>query len=99
MPWTIVNTLGKEQNGRHFEDSFILFLYQNCCNILIQIALPFVPKDPVHDQSAIAKTMFWCRTWYKPLSAPMMARLIDAYMRYLAWYRFYAIVGYYFIIM
>ena len=41
--------------------------------ILIEIALKFVPDDPIDNESALGQMMTWHWTGNKPLSAPMMA--------------------------
>ena len=42
-------------------------------DILIEIALKFVPDDPIDNESALGQMMTWHWTGNKPLSAPMMA--------------------------
>ena len=43
------------QNGRHFEDDIFRCIFVNEeLHILIKISLNFVPKGPVHNNSALA---------------------------------------------
>ena len=71
------NTLKPRQNGRNFADVIFkcIFLNENVW-ILIEISLKFVPKCPVNNIPALVQIMAWCRPGDKPLSEPMMVRLL-----------------------
>ena len=49
-------------------------------SISIQISLKFVPKDPIHNKSALVQVMAWHNTGDKPLPEPMLTQFTDAYM-------------------
>ena len=77
-PWPIkVYTLSRRQDGRHFpEDIFkCIFLNYNIW-ISIKISLKFVPKGPINNSPALVQIMAWRRAGDKPLSEPMMVRLL-----------------------
>ena len=71
------NTLKPRQNGCHFPDNIFkcIFLNENVW-ILIKIWLKFVSKDPINKIPALVEIMTWCRPGNKPLSEPMMVRLL-----------------------
>ena len=71
------NTLGPIQNGRHFPDDLFkwIFLNQNVW-ISIKISLRYVPKGPINDITALVQIMAWCRSGNKPLSEPIIVRLL-----------------------
>ena len=71
------NTSRPRQNGRHFgDDTFkYIFLNKNILN-LAKISLKFVPKGPVYNIPALVQIMAWRRPGYKPLSEPMVVRLL-----------------------
>ena len=50
--------------------------------ISIKIWLKIVPKDAVEINSALLSVMAWHRAVDKPLSEPVIAQYIDAYMRH-----------------
>ena len=72
-----VNTLSPRQNGRHFPDDIFkrIFLNKNVW-ILIKISLKFVPKGPINNIKALVQIMAWHRPGDKPLSEPMMVKLL-----------------------
>ena len=51
-------------------------------SIFIQIALKFVPRDPVSKNSALVQVMAWHRSDDKSLYEPMVVYLTDACMRH-----------------
>ena len=71
------NTLRPRQNGRHFaDDTFkLIFLNENVW-ISIKISLEFAPKGPINNIPALVQMMAWCRPGNKPLSEPVMVRLL-----------------------
>ena len=71
------NTLRPRQNGRYFPDDIFkcIFFNENVW-ITIQISLKFVPKGPINNIPALVWIMAWHRPGDKPLSEPMMARLL-----------------------
>ena len=73
----LVNTLRQRQNGRHFADDTFkhIFLNENV-RISIKISLKFVPKGPINNIPALVHIMVWRRPGDKPLSEPMMVRLL-----------------------
>ena len=70
------NTLRPRQNGRHFADDILkyIFLNENFW-IPIKISLKFVPKGPIDNIPALVQIMAWRRPSDKPLSEPMMVSL------------------------
>ena len=72
-----VNTLRPRQNGRHFPDNILkwIFLNENVW-ISIKISLKFVPRGPINSIAALVQIMDWCQPGDKPLSEPMMVRLL-----------------------
>ena len=74
---TSVNTFRPRQNGCHFADDTLerFFLNQNVRNS-INISLKFVPKGWIHNITSLVQMMAWRRPGDKPLSEPMMARLL-----------------------
>ena len=71
------NTLRPRQNGCHFADDIFkcIFLNENVW-IPIKISLKFVPKGPINNIPALVLIMAWGRPGNKPLSGPMMVRLL-----------------------
>ena len=67
-----LNTFGAETNGHHFDTTFKLIFLNDNCGILIPISLKFVPKGPVHNNTALVQVMAWCQIGDKPLSEPKM---------------------------
>ena len=78
-PWDplVFNTLRPRQNGRHFPDDIYkcIFLNENVW-ISIKISLIFVPMGPINNIPAMVEIMAWRRSGDKPLSAPMLVRLL-----------------------
>ena len=74
---TVLNTLRPRQNGRHFLDDIFNWIFFNE-NVLIPItiSLKFVPKDPMTNIPALVQKMAWRRPGDKPLSEPMMVKLL-----------------------
>ena len=72
-----VNTLRPIQNGRHFADDTFkrIFLKENV-RISITISPKFVHKGPINSTAALVQIMVWCRPGDKPLSDPVMVRLL-----------------------
>ena len=73
----LISTLRPGQNGRHFADDIFLciFLNENIW-ISIKISLKFVPRGPVNKIPSLVQIMAWRRPGAKPLSEPMMIRLL-----------------------
>ena len=73
----VVNTLRPKQNGRHFADDIFkcIFLNENVI-IPIEFSLKFVPKGPFNYIPTLVQIMAWRRPGDKPLSEPMMVRLL-----------------------
>ena len=73
----VVNTLRPRQNGRHSpNDTFKLIFLNENVRISIKISLKFVPKGPINKIPALVQIMAWRRPGDKPLSEPMMVRLL-----------------------
>ena len=70
------NTLRPRQNGRHFPDDILKWIFFNE-NVWIptEISLKFVPKGSINNNPALFQIMAWRRPGDKPLSEPMMVRL------------------------
>ena len=63
-----VNTLWRMQNGSHFTDSIINFIFLNeSFMISIKISLKFVPKGQVSIKPELVQIMAWCRTWQQAI--------------------------------
>ena len=65
------------QNGPHFADDIFkcIFLNENVW-ISFKISLKFVPKVQINNIPTLVQIMAWCRSGNKPLSEPMMVRLL-----------------------
>ena len=75
MPF--LNTLRLRQNGCNFPDDIFKFIFLNeNIQILLQFSLKFVPKGPFNNIPALVLIMAWRRPGDKPLSEPMMVRLL-----------------------
>ena len=72
-----LNTPRPRQDGRLFPDDIFksIFLNENV-QILIKISLTFVPKAPINNIPALVQIMAWRRPGDKPLSEPMIVRLL-----------------------
>ena len=73
--YQLLNTLRPRQNGRHFPDDILkwIFLNENVW-ISINISLKFVPRGPINNIPVLVQVMAWRRPGDKPLSEPMIAR-------------------------
>ena len=73
----LLNTLRQRQNGRHFPDDILkwVFLNENVW-ISINISLKIVPMGPIDNIPALVQIMVWRRPGDKPLSEPMMVSLL-----------------------
>ena len=73
----IFNTLRPGQNGRHFaDDTFKCIFFNENVRNSIEISLKFVPKGPINNIPALVQIMAWRRPGNKPLSEPIMVRLL-----------------------
>ena len=72
-----VNSLRPRQNGRYNADDIFkcIFLNENVW-IPIKISLKFVPKVPINNIPALVQILAWRRSGDKPLSEPMVVRLL-----------------------
>ena len=72
-----VNSLRLRHNGLHFTDATFkrFFLNENVW-ISIKISLNFVPKCPMNNIPVLIQIMAGRRPGHKPLSEPMMVRLL-----------------------
>ena len=67
----------ERQNGRSFSRQYIpLHFFEKNVEIAIKISLKFVPKGPINNIQAFVQIMAWRRPGDKPLSEPMMVRLL-----------------------
>ena len=73
----VLNTLRPRQNDRHFPDDILkwIFLNENVW-ISIEISLKFVPKGQINNIPALVQVMAWRLPGDKPLSEPMVVRLL-----------------------
>ena len=73
----LLNTLRPRQNGRHFADAIFkcIFLNENVL-ISIKISLKFLPKGQINNMPSLVQIMAWRRPGDKPLSEPMMVRIL-----------------------
>ena len=78
-PREAFNTLKPRLNGRHFADDIFkgIFLNENIW-IPIEFSLKFVPvpRGPINNIPTLVQVMAWHRPSDKPLSEPMMVKLI-----------------------
>ena len=93
--WTLheqsmFNTLRPRQNGQHFpEDIFKwIFLDENVW-ISIKIVLNHVLRGPIKNIPTLVQIMVWCWPGDKPLSEPMMVRLLT-HLLLMAWHLFHS---------
>ena len=72
-----INTLRPRQDGRHFPDDIFkcIFLNEDVW-ISIKISPKFVPKGPINNIPAMVQIMAWHRPGAKPLSEPMVVKLL-----------------------
>ena len=71
-----VNTLRPRQNGHHFpDDSFKCTFLNEIAWILVRNSLS-VPKGPINKIPSFVQIMAWRRLGDKPLSEPMMIKLL-----------------------
>ena len=77
VPGDSFNTLRPRQNGRHFADDNFrrIFLNENV-RISIEISLKFFPNGRINSIPSLVQIMAWRRPGDKPLSEPMMVRLL-----------------------
>ena len=79
----LINSALPGQNGRLFTDDIFKCISLNeKVRISIEIPLKFVSEGPINNIPALVEIMAWCRPGDKPLSEPMLAQFIDAYMRH-----------------
>ena len=72
-----INTLGPRQNGRHFPDDILKWIFFNeNVWVSIEISLKFVPKGDINNILALVQMMAWRRPGNKPLSEPVMVSLL-----------------------
>ena len=75
--WFLFYSLRPRRNGRYNADDILkcIFLKENVW-IPPKISLKFVPKGPINNIPALVQIMAWRRPGDKPLSEPMMVRLL-----------------------
>ena len=72
-----VSTLRPRQNGRHFaDDTFKYIFVDENITISAKISLKFVPNGPIDNIPALVQIISWRRPGDRPLSEPMMVRLL-----------------------
>ena len=72
-----VNIFRSKQSRRHFaDDSFRYIFFNEIVWILIKISLKFIANGPIDDILAMVQIMAWRRPGNKPLSEPVMVRLL-----------------------
>ena len=77
ITWVCVNTLRPRQNGLHSaDDTFKCIFFNKNVGISIKISLKFVPKGPINNIPALVQVMAWRRPGDKPLTEPMVVRLL-----------------------
>ena len=73
----LVNTLRPRQNGQYFADDIFKYI---CLNedmwISINVSVKFVLKGEISNIPALVQIMAWHQPGDKPLSEPMMTRLL-----------------------
>ena len=80
-----INTLRPRQDSSHFPTDIFkyIFLNENVW-IFVTISLKFVPKGSINNIPSLVQIMAWPWSGDKPLSGPILAFFIDAYMRHSA---------------
>ena len=77
LPDVDINTLRSMQNCHHFaDDIFKCILLNEHVWISINIPLKFFPKVRINNIPALVQIMAWRRPGDKPLSGPVMVRLM-----------------------
>ena len=77
MIYMIINTLRPRQNGRHFAIDIFKCIFSNeNVWIPIKISLKLVTQGPINNISTLVRIMAWRQPGDKPLSEPMMIRLL-----------------------
>ena len=72
-----INSLRPRQNGRHFaDDTFRRIFFNENLWTLLRNSLKIVPKVRINNIPALVQIMAWRRPGDKPLSEPMMVRLL-----------------------
>ena len=69
----MLNTLRPRQNGRHFPDDILKWIFLNE-NVWISIIISF-PRGPINNIPTLVQVMAWRRPGHKPLSGPSIVRL------------------------
>ena len=79
--WAMLNTLRARQNGCHFPDDILkwIFLNENVW-ISIRISLQLISSGPIHNIPALVQIMACHLFGAKPLFEPMMVGLPHIYM-------------------
>ena len=62
------------------DDIFKCIFFNENDGVSIQIALKFVPRNPIGNTPALVQVIAWHWTGDKPLPEPMMTQFTDAYM-------------------
>ena len=76
-----MNTFMSGQNGHHFADSILRFIFLNeNCSALSEISPKCIPKGLINNDLALIQAIGWCQASDKSLSEPMMSQFTDAYM-------------------
>ena len=74
---TLFNSLRPRQDVRHFPNNIFKCIFWNeNAWILIKISLKVVPWGPINNIPALFQIMAWCQPGDKPLSEPVMVRLL-----------------------
>ena len=75
--WLTLNSSRLWRNRRQFANNICkcIFLNENVL-MSIKILLKFIPKGPINNIPALIQIMVWCWPGDKPLSEPMMVRLL-----------------------
>ena len=78
-----LNTLRPRQNGRHFPDEILKWMFVNKNELILNnISWKFVPRGPINNMPPLVQIMAWRRPGDKLLSEPMMVLVTDIYMRH-----------------
>ena len=75
------STLRLRQNGRHFPDDILKFIFldENIW-ISINISLKVVLYGPINNIPALVQIMAWCRSGAMPLPEPVMVSLLTQWV-------------------
>ena len=77
MFWNAITTFRSRWNKRYYLDDIIECIFLNeSVLISVKFSLKFFPNGPINNIPSFVQIMAWRRSSHKPLSEPMMVRLL-----------------------